>query len=157
MIPSQHLFSLTIVFFYEYARGRYALNGRVTCSPDSPILYSHFLYHVPPARVLVCFLSVLHVSLTCTSMDCRLVSRYLFVSRFSFRLVDSSTYVSRLCLSPSVLSIRLSACYFWTMTRYRLISLLQTICTCISLSIIYTGWRWDCSPSSIYFATTLKV
>ena len=117
-IPSQRLFSLTIVFFYEYAHGRYALNGCVTCSPDSPISYSRFLYHVPPARVLVCFLSVLRVSLTCTSMDCRLVSGYLFVSRFSFRLIDSSTYVSCLCLSPSVLSIRLSARYFWTMTRY---------------------------------------
>ena len=33
-------FSLTIVFFYEYARGHYVLNGRVTCSLDSVISYS---------------------------------------------------------------------------------------------------------------------
>ena len=61
---------LTFVFFYEYAHGRYVLNGRVTCSPDSPILYPRFPYHVPPARVLVHFRSCFTCSSTCTVMDC---------------------------------------------------------------------------------------
>ena len=34
-----------------------------------------------------------------TYMDCRLIPGYLFVSRFTFCLVDSYTYVSRLCCS----------------------------------------------------------
>ena len=43
-IPSQHIFSLTIVLFYEYTRGRFTLNGRVTFSglayPRVPISVS---------------------------------------------------------------------------------------------------------------------
>ena len=95
MILSQHLFSLTIVFFYKYARGCFALNGHVTYSPDSLISYSRFLYHVPPARELVHFLFVLRVS-SCTSTDCQLVSGYLVVS-----------------VSPFVLSTRLYAYLYW--------------------------------------------
>ena len=46
-------FSLTIVFFYEYARGRYALNGHVTFSGLAYFI-SPLPYHVPPAHVLIC-------------------------------------------------------------------------------------------------------
>ena len=56
-ILSQRLLSLTIVFLYKYARGCYALNGRVMF-PDSLISDSCLPYHVPPAWVLVRFLSV---------------------------------------------------------------------------------------------------
>ena len=83
------LFSLTIVFFYEYARGRSVLNGRVT--------FSGLACLVPPFPVSratgLCtrtFPFRFTCSLTCTNMDCRLVSGYLSVSRFSLSLVDSS-------------------------------------------------------------------
>ena len=146
----------------------------VSRSPDSLISYPRFPYHVPPARVFVCFLSISRVFLTCTNMDCRLVSGHLFVSRFSFCVVDSYTYVSRLRLSPFVSSTRL--CLPLPLMPFLLqfvdsspVSLFldsdsllshfpfSYLCTCISHAAIYTGWRWDCSPSSIYFATTLKV
>ena len=65
----------------------------VSRSPDSLTSHIRFPCHVPLARVLVCSLSVSRVSLTCTNVDCRLVPGYLFVSRFPFRLVDSSTYI----------------------------------------------------------------
>ena len=42
----------------------------------------------------------------CTDVDCRLVTGYLFVSRFPFRIVDSCTYVLRLRVSPFVSSTR---------------------------------------------------
>ena len=54
----------------------------VSRSPDSLISYPRSPYHVPPARVLVCFLSVLRVLpyvYVCTNMDCQLVTGYLFV------------------------------------------------------------------------------
>ena len=56
--------------------------------------------------------------LTRTNVDCRLVTGYLLAFRFSFCLVDSSTYVSHLRLSLFVLSTRLPSRYFWTLTRY---------------------------------------
>ena len=110
MISSQRVFSLTIVFFYEYTRGRSVLDGHVMCSPDSLILYSRSLCHVPPACVLVrsrSRLTCFSLLATHTDMDSRLVPGYLLVSRFPFCLVDSYTYISRLCLSPFVLSTRL--------------------------------------------------
>ena len=54
---------LTFIFFYEYARGRYALNGRVTCfrtclsrTPVSRITCHRLVYSYVPV-------SVSHVSL----------------------------------------------------------------------------------------------
>ena len=71
------------------------------------------------------------------------------------RLVYAYHY--RLCLSFCSLSTRLLSRYFWTLTRYRVISLSCIFVLVSRILPIYTGWRWDCSPSSIYFATTLKV
>ena len=48
--------------------------------------YLVFLYHVPPACVLIRFTSRFMCSLTCTNMDCRLVSGYLFVPRVPFTI-----------------------------------------------------------------------
>ena len=145
---------------------------------NSLISYPRFPYHVPPAHVLVRFRSCLTCSLlldTCTIMDCRLVTGYLFVSRFPFCIGDSCAYISRLCLSRFVLSTRLrsykyrlclsfcslstrlSSRYSWTLTSHRVISLSCIFVLVSRILSIYTGWRWDYSPSSIYFATTLKV
>ena len=74
----------------------HVLRTRLSCS----------LYHVPPARVLVHSRSCFTCFLTCTNMDCRLVSLRFLITSVSFCLVDSSAYVSRLCLS-SFLSRRL--------------------------------------------------
>ena len=72
-------------FFYEYARGRYVLNGRVT--------FSGLAYFVSPLSVsratssCTCmFLFPSYVFLNCTNMDRRLVSSHLLVSRFFFVL-----------------------------------------------------------------------
>ena len=126
-------------------------------SLDSLTPYSHFPYHVPPARVLVrsCSrLTCFSLLATHTDMDSRLVPGYLFVSRFPFCLVDSYTYVSRLCISPFVSSTRLrtyccclclSFCsllthllsrYFWTLTRYWVISL-SCIFVLVSRILLY--------------------
>ena len=142
--------------FYEYACGRYALNGRVTCSPDSLISYPHFLYHVPPARVLVCFLSVLRVFpyvYVCTNMDCRLVPSYLSVSRFlllshqlvrlRFSLMPFPFMSGRLVCRLVISGLMTSSDSF---VYLRLVSLLWIVCTCISHTAIYTGWRCGTVP-----------
>ena len=86
---SSHMFHLTFVFFYKYARGRYALNGRVTFSG------------------LACLVSPLPITRatgSCTRMFPFLVHvfSYLYqyglstrlltflLTQFSFCLVDSS-------------------------------------------------------------------
>ena len=104
----------------------------VSRSPDSLTSYSRLPYHVPLARVLVCSRS----RLTCfpllaarTVMDSRLVSGYLFVSRFSFCLVDSSL-VSLFLDSDS------------SLTRFPF----TYVCTCISQTIIYMVWDGDLFP-----------
>ena len=102
----------------------------VSRSPDSLTLYPHSSYHVPPAHVLVCFHSRFTCSLTCTSMDCRLVSLHFLIMSFSFCLVDSSAYVSRLCLSSFVLSTRLHA-YLYCLR------LPVLVCRLVSRLIIY--------------------
>ena len=64
---------------------------------------------------------------------------------------------SRLCLSSFVSLTRLFTRLILDSDSSTTHFPFTSICTCISQTIIYTGWRWDCSPSSIYFATTLKV
>ena len=79
------MFSLTIVFFYEYARGHFVLNGRVTFPGPG-----YFAFPFPVSRATgSCTRTfpfpVLRVSsylYRCTDMDSRLVSGYLFTSRF---------------------------------------------------------------------------
>ena len=140
----------------------------VSCSPDSLISYPGILYHVPLARVLVRSPFRFTCFLTCTNMDCRLVYRYLFVSRFPFCLVDLYTYVSRLCLSPFVLSTCLHAyhyclhlliavCWLVSWPVFWLISLLRTFVIVLSSSLYIRLEMRTLSSSSIYFATTLKV
>ena len=77
---------------------------------------------------------------------------FLLLSR---RLVYAYRY--RLCLSFCSSSTCLLSRYFWTLTCYRVIFLCCIFVLVSRILPIYTGWRWDCSPSSIYFATTLKV
>ena len=114
----------------------------VSRSPDSLVSHLRFPYHVPPARVLVRSRSHFTCFPYCTNVDCRLVPGYLFVFCFSFCVVDSSTYVSRLCRSPFISSTRLSPHYLWTLTRFPFLCL----CTCISHTAIYTGWRCGLVP-----------
>ena len=115
-------FSLTIVFFfYEYARGHFVLNGRVTFSGPG-----YFAFPFPVSRATGSCTRMLPSRLTCSflplpHMDCRLVAGYLFVLRFSlttfsFQLVYAYRY--RLCLSFCSLSTRLPSRYFWTLTHY---------------------------------------
>ena len=90
---SSHMFYLTFVFFYEYTRGCYALNGRVTFSR---LAYLVFPFPVPHATgsCTRTFPFPFTCSLTCTNVDYRLVSGYLFFPHFSFCYVNSS-----LCLT----------------------------------------------------------
>ena len=65
-------------FFYDYARGRYALNGRVTYSRPA---YLEFPFRVSRATSshTRTFPFPSHVLSYCTNMDCQLVSGYGFV------------------------------------------------------------------------------
>ena len=147
---------LTFTFMSTLADAMRSMD--VSRSPDSLISYSRFPYHVPPARVLVRFPSRFTCSLTCTNMDCWLVSGYLFVLHFSFCLVDSSLCLPLLLmLTHCSLSICLATHYSWTLTRLRLISLLWTFVIVSRSSLFIWLEMRTCSPSSIYFATTLKV
>ena len=72
---------------------------------DSLVSLSHFPYHVPLARVLVCSQSRLTCFLlldTCTVMDRRLIAGHLYVPRFPFRVVDSSMLTFTACAFPFV-------------------------------------------------------
>ena len=123
-------------------------------------LVSCFPYHVPPARVLVCFpfrftcFSYLYeyelstrlqllVCFTFLLLCCRLVHlRFLFMP-LSFRLVDSS-----------MLTITDFAYLFWSVDSspgslfldYDSCFPFVVLCTCISQSTIYMGWRWGSIP-----------
>ena len=92
-----------------------------------PVITCHWLVYsyisVPISRV----------SLTCTNMGWRLVSGYLFISCFSFCLVDSSAYVSRLCLSSFILTTRLHA--YLSCLRLPVI-----VCRLVCLPVIYGLW-----------------
>ena len=116
-------FSLTIVFFLRVRSWTlcaqwmcHVLRTRLLCIPASRITCHRLVYSYVPV-------SVSHVPLT-----------------VQIWIVDSSTYISRLLLSPFVLSTRLclpmllmsflfslstrlSSRYFWTMTRHQVISL----------------------------------
>ena len=61
-IPSQHMFSLTIVFLFTSTLADALHSMDVSRYPDSLTSYPRSPCHVPPARVLVCFLSILRVS-----------------------------------------------------------------------------------------------
>ena len=130
----------------------------VSHSPDSLISHPRFPYHVPPARVLVRFPFRFMCSLTCTNMFCRLVYLRFLLMPFSFCLVDSSLcLLLLLTLTCYSLSTRLTTRYSWTMTRLWLVSLLWTF-VIVSRSSLYIWLEMrTCSPSSIYFETTLKV
>ena len=156
---------LTFVFFYEYARGRYALNGHVTFL--RPRL-SCIPYHVPPAWVLVCFpshfmcFSYLYkyglttrprwlVCLMLLFMFCRLVHLRFSLMPFPFCLDDSS--VDSLFLELWLI-LWLVHPHTARLSRY-ICMYLYLACLVLSL---YNGLEmWACPPSSIYFATTLKV
>ena len=146
----------------------------VSHSLDSLISYPRLPYHVPPARVLIRFLSVSRVSLlvriwivdsspdTCLSSvspfvlsTCTLTFLayvFLFSSR---RLVYAYHYC--LCLSFCSLSTRLSSRYFWTLTRHQVISLSCIFVLVSRVQIYIRVGDVGYSPSSIYFATTLKM
>ena len=131
----------------------------VSRSPDSLISYSHFPHHVPPAHVLIRFPFHFTCFLTCTNMDCRLISSYLFVLHFLLSLVDLCTYVSRLCRSPFVLSTRLQLRILLMLTFCSLSTRLvldsdsftthfpfTNICNCISQFPIYMVGDADLFP-----------
>ena len=120
--------------------------------------YLAFPFHVPPARLLVRSRYRFTCFPYCTDVDWRLIClQYSLMPLLllSCRLVYA--YHFRLHVSLFSLSTRLPSCYSWTLTRCQVISLSCIFVLISRLSTIYTGWRWDCSPSSIYFATTLKV
>ena len=88
-----HVLFWQLFSFYEYAHGRSALNGRVTCFPDS--LVSYPLSRVTCHRLVYSYvpIPVSYVSpylYRCTDMDWRLVSLRFSLTSFSFCLVNSS-------------------------------------------------------------------
>ena len=124
-IPS-HMFCSDNCFLLQ-VRSR-TLCAQWTCHMFSGLAYPVFPLSVSRAtgsctRTFPFQLTCFFLPVTCTVLACRLVSGYLFISRFSFCTVGSYTYVSRLCLSPFASSTRLPSHYFWTLTRYRVISL----------------------------------
>ena len=135
---------LTIVFLLR-VRSRmlcaqwtcHVLWTRLPCIPRSP-------YHVPPARVLVRFCSRFMCSLTCTNMDCRLVSLRLLLMLVSFCFIDSSLAYLLWTVDSSV--VRHSSHFPFLY-----------ICNCTRSPLYIRVGDGDYSPSSIYFATTLKV
>ena len=150
------------------------LNGRVTLPGPA---YLVLPCHVPPARVLVRFLPILRVPsylyLYCYGLStrrrllvclpfpllcCRLVSLCFSLMSFSFCVVNSSLCLPLLLtLSRFSLLTHLLSRYFWTLTRYRVISL-SCIFVLVSRVLLYIQvGDVGRSPSSIYFATTLKV
>ena len=143
--------------FYEYARGHYALNGRVT------FLRTRLL-RIPVSRITCHRLMYSYVSL---SISCVLLPVPVWI-------VDSSPYVSWLRLSPFVSSTRLLMflAYAFPFVVCRLVSHLvilglwlvydsfpfyERLYVYLADCYIYGLEMWACSPSSIYFATTLKV
>ena len=165
---------LTFVFFYEYARGCYALNGRVTfsglaylvfpfpisratgsCTRTSPFLFHVFSYLYEYGlstrlRLLVCSAFLL--------LSCWLIYLRFLLMPVSICLVDSSLCLPLpLTLTCYSSSTRLLTHYPWTMTRYRLVSLLRTFVIVLGSSLYIRLEIRTRSSSSIYFATTLKV
>ena len=138
----------------------HVLRTRLSRTPVSRITCHWLVYSYVPVPVL----RVSSYLYRCTDMDSRLVSGYLFISRFPFCVVDSYTYVTRLhlsrfissthlyayhyclCLSFCSLSTRLPSRYFWTLTRHRVVFPFLYLCTCISRTAIYTGWRCGLVP-----------
>ena len=119
----------------------------VSRSPDPLVAYSRIPYHVPPARVLVrsrshltCFpllyrygLSTRPRILVCTPYllsSLRLVFMLTITAyAFPFQSVDSSA--ASLFLDSDSLLSHFPFLY---------------LCTCISQTTIYTGWRWGSFP-----------
>ena len=94
--------------------------------PDSLTLYPRLPYHAPPARVLICFLSVLRVSSYSYRYGLSTRLRLLACLPFPFlccRLV--SVYRYRLRFSFCSLSTHLAFCYSWILTRLWLVSPLR--------------------------------
>ena len=140
-----HVLFWQLFFFYEYAHGHYALNGRVTFSG---LAYLVFLFPVTRATGscthmfpfhLACFPYVYLYRYRLSTrlwlpfyppfplLCCRLVYLHFLITR-----VSSCALLIRLCLPillmPSFcsLSTRLLSRYSWTLTHLWLISLLRT-------------------------------
>ena len=152
------LFSLTIVFLLR-VRSR-TLCAQWTCH----VLWTQLLHipvppnHVPPARVLVCSHSRFTCFLTSTDVDCGLVDGHLFVFRFpllSCWLVCAFPFSSRRFVICLLLPLTL---YLLRTDDSSLVSLFLDsdsllshfpflyLCTCISRTGIYTGWRCGLVP-----------
>ena len=118
----------------------------VSRSPDPDTLHPCFLYHVPPARVLVRFLShfmcfpYLYQCSSSTRYQLLVYSPFSFLARrlvclrfslmsLSFRLVDSSPISLFMDSDSSPSHFPFLYC-----------------CTCISHTTIYTGWRCGLVP-----------
>ena len=114
MIPSQWLFFTDSCFSFT------STLVDTLCSMDvSQLAYLVSPYHVPPARVLMRFLSILRVSsyLYHYGLSTRTLTFLTYVFLFSSRrLVYAYHYC--LCFSFCSLSTRLPSRYFWTLTRY---------------------------------------
>ena len=154
MIPSWHIFSLTIVFFLR-VRSR-TLCAQWTYHVLSGPAYLVLLFPVSRATgsCTRTFPSPFTCFLTCTNMDCWLVSGYLFFTHFPFYVcrlkhLRFSLMSFSLCLvDSSLVSLFLDSDSFLTRSPYMYLYLVPLY--------IRLGMG-TCSPSSIYFATTLKV
>ena len=170
-----HIFSLTIVSFlrvrswtlcaqwtcHVFSGPTYPISpfpvsratGSCTCTFPFRFTCFSYLYEygwTTRLRLLVCLVFPL-------------LSRQLVCLRFSlmpvfFCLVDSSPCLPLLLtLTHYSLSTRLPTRYLWTLTRYQLIFLLSMFVLVSRRPLYIRLGMGTCSPSSIYFATTLKV
>ena len=132
----------------------------VSRSPDS--LVSVPLSHITCHRLVYLYvsLSILRILLLVRIWIVDSSPVTCLFHAFPFRLVDSCTYVSRLCLSPSVSSIHLYDYHYrlrLLVLVCRLVFLLWTFVIVLGSSLYIRLEMRTCSSSSIYFATTLQV
>ena len=148
---------LTIVFFLR-------VRSRTLCAQWTCHILRTRLSRIPTSRITCHRLVYSYVSFP--------ISRVLLLVRIW--IVDSSPVtcsspfpfwclLTRLCLmllltlTRYVLSTHLETCYSWTLTHLQLIFLLSMFVLVSRRPLYIRLGMGTCSPSSIYFATTLKV
>ena len=145
--------------FRSYAHGHYALTGCCLC---------HVIPAVPESCDTGSLTRMFPISVSrdfyCTCMchgdSPRPTFVMLMISHLCFLLISGyvdSSFSRPLC----------PVCYLTTRLLFSLptgrysciltLTVLTPVCTCISQTCIYTGLEMGRSPSSIYFATTLKL
>ena len=157
-IPSSHCAMLIIfLFFYEYARGCYALNGRVMCSRLAYLVFPFPISRATGSCTCM-FPFPFHVFLYVSSFGlstCLWLRTYSMFPPSSRRLVYAYHYFLRLPVIACRLVHQLVIPGLWLV---RWLVYFLRIFVLVSRSPLYIWLEMGIRPSSsIYFATTLKV